>query len=173
MASYNYTLPEDLNSKFERVKLIYQYCRDKYKYHFDKCLLTSDYEEFESLETKYKLYQYFAERAHNLLFNLKFPKQFGTVPDWLKLEYKYCLLHKKEQKAKRKKEFEKNYRVQVHFMQTSLSADYGSFTCEKCNRNFYHSPSTILLGKALLYKTCCGYCVNDMLSISGQKQLFF
>jgi hypothetical protein len=173
MDSYNYTVPGDLISKFERVRSIYHYCRDKHKCLFDKCLSTSDYEESESLEVQYKMYRNFAVRAHNRLFYLKFPKQFGTVPDWLKLEYKYYLLHKKEQKAKRKKEFETNYRVQVHFMQTSLSADYGSFSCEKCNRNFYHSPSTILLGKALLYKTCCGYCVNDMLSISGQKQLFF
>ena len=52
------------------------------------------------------------------------------------------------------------------FLRTSLDNDYGSFVCDKCNREFYHSPSTITYGvdgeeeKKQIYNCCCGHCTN-------------
>ncbi len=52
---------------------------------------------------------------------------------------------------------------ELWYMQTSLEADYGSFTCDKCDRLFYHSPSTIYYNHVVKYTCCCGDCTNRII----------
>ncbi len=52
---------------------------------------------------------------------------------------------------------------EMWFMQNRLGADYGSFLCDKCDRRFYHSPSTIYHDHQEKYSCCCGYCTNEMI----------
>lgn len=50
-----------------------------------------------------------------------------------------------------------------HFMSKSMGADYGTFDCDKCHNEFYHSPSTIYLGEVLEYEHICGHCCNALI----------
>jgi hypothetical protein len=50
------------------------------------------------------------------------------------------------------------------FMQNHLSDDYGSFTCDICGREFYHSPSIIYFDSVPKYNCCCGVCVNRIIA---------
>lgn len=52
---------------------------------------------------------------------------------------------------------------ELWYMQNSLEADYGSFTCDKCGSSFYHSPSTIYYHHVVKYHCCCGYCTNEII----------
>jgi hypothetical protein len=52
---------------------------------------------------------------------------------------------------------------ELWYMQNSLAADYGSFTCDQCSRNFYHSPATIYCRQQVKYACCCGYCTNEII----------
>ncbi len=52
---------------------------------------------------------------------------------------------------------------ELWYMQTSLGADYGSFTCDKCSDLFYHSPSTIYYNHEVKYACCCGDCTNRII----------
>lgn len=50
------------------------------------------------------------------------------------------------------------------FMSLSLGADYGTFDCDICHREFYHSPSEISRGDETLHKCVCGNCTNKIIS---------
>jgi hypothetical protein len=52
---------------------------------------------------------------------------------------------------------------ELWFMQSRLQADYGSFSCDICGRNFYHSPSIIYYNHAVKHNCCCGYCTNQII----------
>ncbi len=52
---------------------------------------------------------------------------------------------------------------QLWFMQSSLQADYGFFSCDICGRNFYHSPSVIYYDHMEKHRCCCGYCTNAII----------
>lgn len=53
------------------------------------------------------------------------------------------------------------------YLSLSLTADYGTFYCDKCSREFFHSPSIIYQGGGddapVLYKCCCGNCTNNII----------
>lgn len=52
---------------------------------------------------------------------------------------------------------------ELWYMQNSLSADYGLFSCDKCGSNFYHSPAIIYYNHEVKYNCCCGHCTNDII----------
>ena len=66
--------------------------------------------------------------------------------------------HELEQKKERKERFENTHHRILWFMNDSLNADYGEFTCEDCKRTFYHSPREIHKGMQRVKKCVCGYC---------------
>ncbi len=99
-------------------------------------------------------------------------EKFGEGRKWFEVDGKEW----KERRAKRKEEgrlkFESNFRVYLHFFQNSLSADYGTFICDNCNRKFYHSPSDVYYGAKKEYSSCCGHCVNRKMALNRQEEVY-
>jgi hypothetical protein len=64
------------------------------------------------------------------------------------------------------------YDYEPWFMSDSLEADYGQYTCDRCQREFYHSPSTITSrAGTTVYTCCCGHCTNALLGRDYAGQL--
>jgi hypothetical protein len=57
----------------------------------------------------------------------------------------------------------KQHTYSMWFLQNRLNADYGRFTCERCKREFYHSPSAIYYDDKEKYECCCGHCTNEII----------
>lgn len=74
-------------------------------------------------------------------------------------------LHNWQRRQDKKKEaaetFRRSYRVGLWFLQESLNADYGSFTCQSCHTTFYHSPRNVYQGAKQLYNCVCGNCADS------------
>lgn len=107
-------------------------------------------------------------RAKRILENAtENKKKFGEVTKsdkiFLKIEYENYERRKLELKEKKKKLFESKYFYQSMFDYTSLSADFGQFTCSNCGSIFYHSPSSIFKGSKMITPNACGHCVNQYL----------
>ena len=112
---------------------------------------------------RYVLYRTFQRRAFLLVINLRNPKKFGecsflnTTPN----EYK-------KQKAQRVEQgelkFQRKHTYATWFYGTGLHQDYGKFICDKCCREFYHSPSRIKRAGKIVYDSACGYCTNDIIT---------
>lgn len=58
------------------------------------------------------------------------------------------------------------------FLSNSLTADYGTYTCDNCQGPFHHSPSTIELGEKTVYNCCCGHCTNMIIYRDHGQQPF-
>lgn len=54
--------------------------------------------------------------------------------------------------------------IEPWFNSQSLGADYGTYTCEICSREFYHSPSTVEKKDEVLHNCICGNCANKILA---------
>ncbi|AHM62332.1 hypothetical protein D770_20415 [Flammeovirgaceae bacterium 311] len=132
------------------------------------------YAEKSDLYDKKWLYSEAHRRCVSLCWRIR--DRYDSDPNirrWVKremasTEYK-CRLERKEEK---RQEFLNKHRYQVHFMQTSLRADYGQFRCDRCNQVFYHSPSTILLAEKEVYSCCCGHCTNSIIYKDWGKEPF-
>lgn len=128
----------------------------------------------EKMTKDWDTYRPAVQRASNLFFDIKcWARQkfaSGQVFHW---EYDSYKKWRAEKKAEKKKVFETTYRFGVWFMQTSLGADYGEYTCQKCKRTFYHSPCEIYLAKEKLYNCACGYCTNYYAGMNGQNEIYF
>ena len=157
----------------ENTLKIHKRCRILSKRYFDKSLKSTDFDESLALYDLSTLYRSFERRCYNLEFTLRFPRKFAEVSIFKEMENKSTLNFRATQKAERKKKFETIHRISVWFGHTSLRSDYGSFSCQKCGYNFYHSPSRILFGKDEQYNCVCGDCVNSILVRDGLKPAFF
>lgn len=157
----------------EKVLKIHKRCRILSKRYFDKSLKSTDWSESHALFDLSKLYRCFERRCYNLEFLLRFPHKFGDISIFKEMENKSELNFRSTRKAERKAKFETIHRISVWYGHTSLGADYGSFSCQKCGYNFYHSPSRILFGKDEQYNCVCGDCVNSILRHDGLKPVFF
>lgn len=109
-------------------------------------------------------------RIHRLASKIEYPrKPFTADTFFASIEWKTRL----EIKAEKRKEFESKHKYAPHFMQTSLGADYGQFSCERCKSKFYHSPSTITRGSKTIYEYCCGHCTNTIIYSDWNKEPYF
>ncbi len=87
----------------------------------------------------------------------------------IRSEYQYRLQRKKN----RAEELKTKHRYSPWFLQTSLEADYGTFVCDKCGQQFYHSPSGISLNGKKVYDCCCGYCTNTIIGRDWNETPYF
>jgi hypothetical protein len=102
-------------------------------------------------------------RAHDLADMIRYNNGCRPIYGaawWAESQYKSRL----DWKEKKRIEFLTKRRYSVWFMQRSLSADYGTFTCDKCGSTFYHSPSIITKAREELYHCACGHCTNDIIN---------
>lgn len=157
-----------IEHSIERIKAIKERCSSKIAEHYRGWNEADTREESDFHWDLYRLYKTFEQRCYTLAYSLRNPKKFGDVPSWKYLEYPEYIVRQRAIKAERKAKFESSYRVHVWFLQSFLSADYGSFCCDKCFSPFYHSPSTIWLGKVKKVDCACGYCVNKL----TQQEIF-
>lgn len=89
--------------------------------------------------------------------------------DMIRSEYEVRL----ERKERGRQDFLTKHRYAPWFMQTSLSADYGTFVCDRCGGTFYHSPSTITLAGKTVHKCCCGHCTNTIINRDWHEEPYF
>lgn len=104
-------------------------------------------------------------RANELHTRLKGFRNMGfeTLRDFWKWQSKGHDKYRLEQKEKRKIEFENKHRYSPWFYSNSFGADYGTYSCDACKRNFHHSPSTITLAGKVVYNCACGNCTNSII----------
>jgi len=160
------------NLRLEKVNKLWAYIDEKTTFHFNKSMRAKKSENIDFHFDLYKIYSDFQGRAMKLSFAIRSQRKFAeqllyktTPEDYLKW--------KKTHKEKGKLKFQSTYRVFLHFFSESLHADYSTFSCDSCNRTFYHSPSTVYLGKDKKYSSCCGYCVNTMMQRNGQEEVYY
>lgn len=163
----------DMNQKKEKAIALFDRLLEKEKFHHKKWHRARKTENRDFHYNRYKLLFDAASRMRNLAFRIDRNKKFGSGRDWWEPTAEKWCERKREQKLERKKKFDSNYRISIHFMQTSLSADYGTFYCDRCKSKFYHSPSDVYYGAELLYTNCCGNCVNKLLSRNNQDEIFY
>jgi hypothetical protein len=114
-----------------------------------------------------QLYYRWETRARDLIYITRFPKVKGSFAHASsQKEYQYWLA----EKEKRRQNFLNKHRYATWFMQTSFGSDYGSYSCDKCGRTFYHSPSTITKAAKEVYHCCCGYCTNEIIKRDWNEQ---
>jgi hypothetical protein len=140
--------------------------------YYAKAIKETNRDESDRLYDLYHLYRKFEQRCLDLSIPLLFPHKFGDEIFFKDFENKSILSFRKNEKEKRRIKFETLHRISVWFSHTSLNADYGKFTCEKCGYTFYHSPSGVSLGKIKQYVCICGECVNAILRQDGIKEIF-
>lgn len=145
-----------MSKKYEKVTLLLESLRDKEANYRTKADRAKKPENYDTYYERSRIYS----NARNRAFNLQWSLISGNTPQWIiRSEYQYRLERKKERREK----FLSTHRYSPWFLQTSLDADYGTFTCDVCYRTFYHSPSAIYKGPRKIYDCCCGTCTNGFI----------
>ncbi|WP_214112480.1 hypothetical protein [Aequorivita echinoideorum] len=121
---------------------------------------------------KYRLYNDLCQRCRELFSSLVYPKKFGWGRHFWEFDAKEYIEKQAKYKQAKKDKFETAYRIHLHFFQNSFSADYGTYNCDRCKRQFHHSPSDVYLGSKKKFSHCCGHCVNTLLERNGQETIF-
>ncbi|KAB2913951.1 MAG: hypothetical protein F9K23_15900 [Bacteroidetes bacterium] len=88
---------------------------------------------------------------------------FETLRDYWRWRGQGDRKYETLQKEKRRTEFENKHTYSPWFYSNSFSADYGTYTCDSCQRTFHHSPSTIKLAGKVVYNCACGSCTNSII----------
>lgn len=163
---YSIIYDKKLN-KLKKLHQHFQYCEIEYNKKMKRARSFEKNEKYRSLA---HFYSQLVKRTIDLYYLMRnsYLKILGHVDystEFIRADYNYRM----KEKEKRAKEFRAKHRFDVWFMQTSLSADYGSFICDKCNRNFYHSPARITLAGKTIYNCCCGYCTNEIVGQDWEK----
>lgn len=158
--------------KLKKLQDFSQRVNEKRDFHHKKWDRARKSETMDFHFKRYRLFDNISYRITKLFFSLRRNRRFGEVSEWMKADPEFYKKQKRKSKEEGKLKFDSNYRVYLHFMSESLSADYGTHTCDKCSRTFHHSPATVYLGKKKKYSNCCGYCVNNMLSWNRQELVY-
>lgn len=161
------------NPKRSRALSIYDKLMKKEQYHVQKSHCARKMENIDFHFSRYKVFHSAANRARHLIYRMDSKNKFGDGRNWWEPTAAQWTERRNKAKEERRQKFESTYHIALHFMQNSLSADYGTFHCDSCECKFYHSPSDVYLGSVKLHSNCCGYCVNTLLSRNGQEELFF
>lgn len=150
---------QTLQQKIDRLKTIFDNCTSKANLHY-AIWNNSNLPYSESDYNKYVQYINFQRRASKLALAIQYDRPLGEVPSWRYLDYRDYKANRQRRKQERREKFNSTYRALLWFLSNSFGADYGSFNCENCSREFYHSPATIKKGKQLVHECVCGYCCN-------------
>lgn len=120
---------------------------------------------------KRKLYRALWKRCNDLIYACRDVDpviRYEVEQECIRSEYKARLRRKEEKKQLHLS----SHKYSLHFFSNSLNADYGTFVCERCGCEFYHSPSTILLAGKVIYQYCCGYCTNAIIQADWGEQVY-
>lgn len=151
----------------DRCIAIGKHTEERVKYFDKKVDLARNDNTREKHYTSLKLYRNFNHRVFNLIFSLKYPKEFGESNAWERFTSYRSSEQYKKQEAERiatgKEKFYTKHYYSMWFMSNSLGADYGTHTCDKCGRVFHHSPSRITKAAKQVYDCVCGYCTNEII----------
>ncbi len=160
------------NIRLKRAIDLFEKINAKTEFHYKKWNKARKRENIDFHYDKYVFYRGFSRRASDLIFSIRKGEKFGDGREWFEMnadEYKQMILKRKEENRLK---FESNYRVYLYFFSESLGADYGTFNCDSCGREFYHSPSTVYLGAKRKYSCCCGHCVNTLMIRNKQEEVY-
>jgi hypothetical protein len=161
------------NPKLINAIAVFNYINDKAKFYNNKWNRARKMETIDKHFETYKMYRDFSYRATKLILSLRRAEKFGDGRQWFEMDGKRFKEFRAEIKKERRLKFEQNYRVHLHFMSESLRADYGTFNCDNCKREFYHSPSTIYKGSEKKHSNCCGHCVNNLMNWNKQDEVYY
>lgn len=148
--------------RINRIRELIDLLEQKKSLYFEKSMRARSTEKHDYWFTKYSLihkitYQYYVNRRMPAY-------QFGEVSpvrEWTKNQYKRAEIERVESG---KQKFQTLHYYVPWFFGTSLRDDYGTYTCDRCGRTFYHSPSKITKAAKTVFTCCCGYCTNEIIS---------
>ena len=163
-----------LEEKLDKLKELHQHFKDHEIEYNKKLKRARSWEKIEKYEDLSRVYSLLQERTINLSFMVR--ARYGNrriraevYSQTIRSEYQYRLQKKKE----RADELKTKHRYSPWFLQTSFGADYGTFVCDKCNREFYHSPSGSSLNGKKVYDCCCGHCTNEIIGRDWSEKPYF
>lgn len=145
----------------QRIRELVDLLEQKKNLYFEKAMRARSTTKHDYWYGKYSLirkitYQYYENRRMAAY-------QFGEVSpvsEWLKSQYKRAEVERIESG---KQKFLNMHFYSPWFFGTSLSGDYGTYTCDRCGRTFHHSPSKITRAAKTVFECCCGYCTNEII----------
>ena len=166
---------EVIKNKTEKLKRLNSSFLEKKELHRKKMMRARKFETEEFHSEKYKLYYLLSSRASDLAYNIR--RHFlyeKRITDWgdaenIKMDYRIRL----SKKAKGRENYLTKHKYGLWFLGSSLGADYGEFTCDKCGCTFYHSPSEITLAGKVVYNCCCGHCTNSIINRDWGEEPYF
>lgn len=163
-----------LEEKLNKLKKLHQYFRYRETEYSKKAKRTRSLEKREGYYDLRKMYSLLQERTIGLIFLVR--RRYANQriiaevdSEQIRSDYRYRLQKKKE----RTEELKTKHRYSPWFLQTSLNADYGTFVCDKCKRQFYHSPSNISINGKKIYDCCCGHCTNIIIGRDWDETPYF
>lgn len=170
METKNIALEEKLN----KLKKMHQHFRNRETEYSKKAKRARSWEKRDDYDDLRRVYSQLQMRTIDLSFMVRAryaDQRIISVVDSerIRSDYQYRLQRKKE----RAEELKIKHRYAPWFLQTSLDADYGTFVCDKCNRQFYHSPSSISLNGKKVYDCCCGHCTNIIIGRDWDETPYF
>ena len=153
------------SEKLDRILSIAKYIEDKVKFFDKKSERARRADVCDEYLDQLRLFRAFSNRAFHLIFDVRNPKKFGDHKfSFLKLTPEEWRKGEEKRKAEGREKFETLHTYSTWFYGTGLYQDYGQYTCDKCGRKFYHSPSIIRRAAKEVYHCCCGYCTNDIIT---------
>lgn len=165
---------ETVKRKLHRLAFLFNHFKDLRDFHYKKFHTVGIDKNIDYHYRQYELYNSLTTRASSLAYRLKrqlTPKHIMKIveKEFVQSEYKYWLKKKADGKAAH----QTKHKYEPWFLGTSLEADYGTFTCDKCNRKFYHSPATITFAGKTIYNCCCGHCTNIIMVQDWGEEPYF
>lgn len=159
-------IPQHIIKRFKELQTSFKNKREQYDVLADG---DNTSEELEYFLDKIKLYREAYKRVFELAMSMRRTREPSVLSYLSNLDYEASLATK----ASNKQKFDTTCRYAPWFLGTSLSADYGTFTCDRCRSKFFHSPSTISLGTKEEYNCCCGNCTNLLVYSDHQETPYF
>ena len=145
---------------------------DKTELYRKKMLRARSIKMVDKWESLWQRYRRTTMRTQRLYWDIKTGARFPEGRNSWEPTPEQYKQRSKEWKAKRKAEFDQKIFVGMWFYSTSFGADYGTFNCHSCGRQFYHSPATLYRGKEKLHECTCGHCVNQTLRNNRQDLVY-
>lgn len=170
----NNMITKELEEKLGKLKELHQHFQNREAEYSKKLKRARSFEKSEKFNDLMRVYSLLQKRTVDLSFMVRnrYANQriiAEVYSEQIRRDYQYRLQRKKM----RAEELRTKHRYSPWFLQTSLDADYGTFVCEKCNREFYHSPSSISLDGKKVYDCCCGHCANTIISRDWNETPYF
>lgn len=154
--------------KLEKLRALQTHIRQKEDFYKGKWNRARSHAGINNNYALYCQYREYDNRIYNLITLMRAMYESEKEKGWAR-EFKHSMelgrwKGRLARKEKGRQEYLTKHKYSPWFMSNSLGADYGSYTCSKCSRLFYHSPSTITRANKEIYHCCCGYCTNEIIS---------